>query len=242
LLKIVMWFNPLIYIYQNRITLLHEYISDAVVVKDTDKKSYFNKLLNETFEIENISFVNQFYKHSLIKKRIMMIAKEKSQKVKQLKYLLLIPILGSMLFYISCTDNLSESENIIDETNINKDIVDDNVPFSIIDESPTFPACSGDSETLKDCLNKGIREHVNENFNSKVADNSGLSGRQKIYVKFQITKKGTVEIDKIKAPSAKLEEEARRVVNSLPKMIPGEHNGKAVNVTFMLPIMFDVNK
>ena len=32
-LKIVMWFNPLIYVYQNRITLLHEYISDAEVVK-----------------------------------------------------------------------------------------------------------------------------------------------------------------------------------------------------------------
>ena len=108
--KILMWFNPLIYIYQKRITLLHEYISDAEVVRETDKKSYFNKLLSETFNVENISFVNQFYKQSLIKKRIVMITKNKSQKTKQLKYLVLIPLLGGMLLYSSC-----EREEIIEE-------------------------------------------------------------------------------------------------------------------------------
>jgi beta-lactamase regulating signal transducer with metallopeptidase domain len=56
--KIAMWFNPLTYIYQKRITLLHEYISDAEVVKETDKKSYFNQLLSETFDVENILFIN----------------------------------------------------------------------------------------------------------------------------------------------------------------------------------------
>ncbi|MHB1147740.1 MAG: M56 family metallopeptidase [Lutibacter sp.] len=85
LLKIVMWFNPLVYVYQKRITLLHEYISDAEVVKETDNNIYFNMLLTETFNVENISFINQFFKHSLIKKRIVMITKEKSQKMKMLK-------------------------------------------------------------------------------------------------------------------------------------------------------------
>ncbi|REE82855.1 TonB-like protein [Lutibacter oceani] len=104
LLKIVLWFNPLIYIFQKRITLLHEYISDAEVVKETNKNTYFNKLLSEAFNVENISFINQFFKHSLIKKRIAMITKNKSQKIMQLKYLLIIPVLVGMLFYTSCTD------------------------------------------------------------------------------------------------------------------------------------------
>ena len=101
-LKIVMWFNPLIYVYQNRITLLHEYISDAEVVKQTNKQNYFNILLSETFNVENISFINQFFKPSLIKKRIAMITKRKSQKIMQLKYLLVIPLLAGMLMYTSC--------------------------------------------------------------------------------------------------------------------------------------------
>ena len=105
LLKIILWFNPMVYLYQKRITLLHEYISDAEVVKETTKKAYFNRLLSETFSVENISFINQFFKHSLIKKRIIMITKEKSPKMKQLKYLLILPLLTLMLVYTSCTND-----------------------------------------------------------------------------------------------------------------------------------------
>jgi beta-lactamase regulating signal transducer with metallopeptidase domain len=107
LLRIAMWFNPFIYVYQNRIKVLHEYISDAEVLKETDKHQYFNQLLTETFSVEKFSFINQFYKHSLIKKRIVMITKNKSQKFKQLKYLLVVPLLLGMLIYSACT---SESQ------------------------------------------------------------------------------------------------------------------------------------
>ena len=110
LLRIVMWFNPMIYIYQQRITLLHEYISDAEVLKTTTEKEYYNKLLSETFEVENISFVNQFYKQSFIKKRIIMMTKNKSKQIKKVKYLLLLPLLASMLIYTSC--NVEESTNV----------------------------------------------------------------------------------------------------------------------------------
>ncbi|MDO6745123.1 energy transducer TonB [Tenacibaculum soleae] len=104
-LRIFMWFNPMVYVYQNRISLVHEYISDDVVSKATEKENYINNLLADIFQVENISFVNQFYKHSLIKKRIIMMTKGKSKQVKQLKYLLLIPLLASMVLYTACSDN-----------------------------------------------------------------------------------------------------------------------------------------
>ena len=107
-LRIAMWFNPMIYFYQQRITLLHEYISDSEVVKTTEKHDYFNKLLSQTFQVENISFVNQFYKHSFIKKRITMMTKNKSKHIKKAKYLLLLPLLTSMLMYTSCETNQVE--------------------------------------------------------------------------------------------------------------------------------------
>ncbi|WGH77035.1 M56 family metallopeptidase [Tenacibaculum tangerinum] len=109
LLKIGMWFNPMVYVYQNRISLVHEYISDAVASKSDKKENYINHLLADIFQVEHISFINQFYKHSIIKKRIAMITKTPSKKVKQLKYLVLIPLLGSMLLYTSCT---SEQDTI----------------------------------------------------------------------------------------------------------------------------------
>jgi len=112
ILKIVQWFNPIIYQFQQRITVLHEYLSDEEIVKQTNAKTYFNKLLSETFKVENITFINQFYKQSLIKKRIAMITKNKSQKIKQLKYLLIAPLLLLMIIYSSCTN---ESQTDLDE-------------------------------------------------------------------------------------------------------------------------------
>jgi bla regulator protein BlaR1 len=106
-LKIIMWFNPMIYFYQQRITLVHEYISDAVATKSEPKDAYINQLLSNFFQVENIAFVNQFYKQTLIKKRIIMMKKKQSKKMNQLKYLVLIPVLLSMLFYTSCSENLS---------------------------------------------------------------------------------------------------------------------------------------
>lgn len=120
LLKIIMWFNPFIYVYQNRIALLHEYIADAEVVKKTEKTNYFNLLLSQTFKTDGITFINQFYKHSLIKKRITMITQKKSSSIKQLKYLLIVPFLVAMLVYVSCTnaekDELLEMEAILSKT------------------------------------------------------------------------------------------------------------------------------
>ena len=101
LLRIVFWFNPLVYIYQNRITELHEFIADSKSVKN-QKKSYCQLLLQDTFQTEQLSFVNQFFNHSLIKKRIVMLQKSTSKKVWQLKYLLLIPLITVMLIYTSC--------------------------------------------------------------------------------------------------------------------------------------------
>ena len=62
-LKIVMWFNPLIYIFQKRITAVHEFISDSSVIKNNQREQYINTLLNELFEVDNFSFINQFYKN-----------------------------------------------------------------------------------------------------------------------------------------------------------------------------------
>ncbi|MEN8836275.1 MAG: M56 family metallopeptidase, partial [Polaribacter sp.] len=120
ILKIVMWFNPMIYFFQKRITLVHEYISDAVVAKTETKETYINNLLSNFFQVENIAFINQFYKPSLIKKRIIMMKKKQSKKMNQLKYLLLIPVLASMLFYSSCAtkplkNEISNLENALKE-------------------------------------------------------------------------------------------------------------------------------
>jgi bla regulator protein BlaR1 len=111
ILRIIFWFNPLVYIYQNRIKELHEYIADAKAVKQSGKADYYQSLLNQVFDVNNVSFTNTFFKTSLIKKRISMLQKSKSKELNLLKYALLIPMVFGMLIYTSTEVRAQEKIN-----------------------------------------------------------------------------------------------------------------------------------
>ncbi len=389
LLRIVFWFNPLVYIYQKRITEVHEFIADKSASKQ--QKNYYENLLAKTFNIAQFSLVNQFYSSSLIKKRIIMLTKEKSNKTKLVKYITIIPIVVSMLVYVSCSDALEvdngtevavSSETtvledvitIINKTPVNKDITKEEfntilsdlkqyknthatkieqtdfkkyttlfynqlenvttedykkviyknkdllhfqlsyisleklldeidaatyeenskrwvmlmslsesevanrlkelnyilpneekykktvssiesqeldkdysghteVPFTVIDQSPIYPGCDENAtlEELKKCLSMSIAKHVNEHFDTNIAKNNNLSGRQRISTMFKINKDGMITDIKVRAPHPNLVTETERVLNLLPKMKPGMYEGRIVTVPYSLPIIIQVN-
>ncbi|RAJ11353.1 M56 family metallopeptidase [Arenibacter echinorum] len=124
LMRIIGWFNPLVYVYQNRVSELHEFIADAKVAK-THKAEQYQLLLSQVFQTQHISFINQFFKSSLIKKRIVMLQKSKSKRVWQLKYLLLLPLVVGMLLYTSleAKETISvEHEQTLDDASLIKEI------------------------------------------------------------------------------------------------------------------------
>ena len=102
------------------------------------------------------------------------------------------------------------------------------VPFGVIDQVPLFPGCESLStnEEQKDCMSKEISMHVNKNFNTKLADELKLIGRQRIHVIFKINREGDIVDVRSRAPHPALEAEAIRVIKTLPKMIPGKQKGK----------------
>ena len=114
------------------------------------------------------------------------------------------------------------------------------VPFAVIDEVPTFDECKQLATNIekKDCMSSAIANHVSKNFNTKLAKELGLTGMQRISVVFKIDAQGNVRDVMARAAHPELEKEAKRVVSSLPKMIPGKQKGKAVTVPYSLPIMF----
>lgn len=125
-----------------------------------------------------------------------------------------------------------EIEEIIEEEEIIKDI-----PFAIIEEAPVFPGCKGNEEDRKLCLQEKINKHVNKHFNADIAQDLGLSaGKKKVYVQFKIDKKGDIVDIRARGPHSRLEKEAVRVVQLLPKMTPGKQRTKPVRVGYTLPI------
>ena len=114
------------------------------------------------------------------------------------------------------------------------------VPFAIIDEVPHFEHCTGTEAEIKKCTQDKITQFVNKNFNTGIAKD--MAGRHKISVQFKIDQNGNAVDIKSRAKSPELQEEAARVINMLPQMIPGKQNGQPVNVVYALPIIFQVQE
>ena len=248
ILKIVLWFNPLVYLYQIRISNIHEFLADQNAVK-FNKSEYYQQLLQQVFNVKTYAFINPFFNQSLIKKRIIMLQKSKTKQIHLVKYLLLIPMVLGMLVYSSCSNESEVTKdpliNIQTETldvNNSKQIGLD-LSFSTIDQAPLLEACKTlvDKDQQKKCFSEEVSKHVLNNFNTKLADNLDLKkGITKVFVSFKISKTGDV-IDVIsRALHPDLEVEANRVINGLPKMTPGMHEGKAVDVVYALPIAFKI--
>jgi len=356
ILKLLFWFHPAVFAYQKQITSLHEFIADEHVTQNTSKINYYQSLLNVAFGTHQISFINQFFNHSLIKKRIVMLQKSKSAAQAKLKYLIVLPLIAAMLTYVSCSENeetvettqselpapppppapsanfsqedaqmmnelhqellemekeeksfmeisnafMTEKDKHIkskesyyrlrvygdwimknnktrkieegtwneeDEKRHNymkakeynqtyedyvayrktqdkEDFVSPRgVPFSSIETVPTFPGCDEESNNTirKQCFSDKIRNFVNNNFDVGLGKKLGLTGENRVYVRFVIANDGSIEDVQARAPHPELQKEAERVVNSLPQMQPGTQDGKPVNVLYSLPIIFKIH-
>jgi len=112
-LKVIFWFNPLLWSYQKRLRTVHEYIADRKILKQRNIKAYFNQVLQETFQARNISFINQFYQPTLIKKRIMMQNRKPSKHWTKIKFLGFVLILTGLMFVVDACKNEVIDENIV---------------------------------------------------------------------------------------------------------------------------------
>ena len=142
---------------------------------------------------------------------------------------------------IESTETDQEEEMEIEDIEVEEVYEDVEVPFSVIENVPEYPGCEKGTNTEKrKCMSAKIAKFVQRKFNTDLAGDLGLSGRQRISVIFKIDKKGNVTGVRSRAPHPRLEKEAARVINMLPKMKPGRQRGKAVVVPYSLPITFQV--
>lgn len=122
-----------------------------------------------------------------------------------------------------------------------EEVVED-VAFVVIENVPIYPGCKGDNTELRACFSDQITKFVAEHFDIELAADLGLvpGSIQKIFVVFKIDKNGDITDINARAPHKKLQDEAIRVINLLPKMTPGRQRGKPVGVKYGLPIVFKV--
>ena len=143
---------------------------------------------------------------------------------------------------IESTETDQEEEIVeIEEVEVEEIDEDIEVPFAVIENVPIYPGCEkGNNDAKRKCMSEKIAKFVQKKFNTDLAGDLGLTGKQRINVIFKIDRKGNVVGVRSRAPHPRLEKEAARVINLLPKMKPGKQRGKAVTVPYSLPIVFQV--
>lgn len=124
-------------------------------------------------------------------------------------------------------ENTSTSTNIIttDEVEVEEEV--EPIAFAVVEDKPIFPG--GDA-----ALMKFIADNTKY---PEIAKENGIQGR--VFIQFVIDKSGRVtRVSVAKGVDPYLDAEAKRVVAMLPNWSPGKQRGKAVPVTFVVPINF----
>ncbi len=251
-LRILLWFNPIVYVLQRDLVEVHEFLADRKTTRTYAKKSYIESLMNAHFGTHQFSFTSSFFNQNPLKNRIMMLYKVQSSSKAKLKYLLILPLAFLMLTYVSCSE-----EGNIDATRENSKTQTTNtlkstppappappsvikVPFRAIDVAPEFlnsPSFS-DNEAARQYFEKRIHELVAEEFNIGLTQTlPDTIKAARIYTVFEIDSTGKVVNIRARARNEALKNEAIRVVKKFPRFKPGEHKGTPVRTVYNLPIV-----
>lgn len=251
LLNVVFWCNPVVYLYKFTIKNLHEFLADQEASRTLPSVAdYATLLLSKQFKIapEHL-FVQPFYKKSTLKMRIQMLLKGKSNNWAILKYGVVAPILflAVLISSVSCSDaninepaeiNLSKDETLvtppppplpIDETDATKKIKKREI-FTAVEQNPEF--AGGQAEMYR---------YLGENIKyPAAAQRANISGR--VFVKFVVEDDGSIgDVVVMKGIGFGCDEEAIRVVKSMPRWKPGVQNGKNVRVYYNMPIVYKLD-
>ncbi len=111
LAAIINWFNPVMYLYKKEIRHIHEFIADEEASSGMLSKSDYALLLfSNTLGVQPDHLSNNFFNNSLLKRRIIMLNKNKSQKTGLWKFGFAAPLFIAMLIFSAAS---ASSENNI---------------------------------------------------------------------------------------------------------------------------------
>jgi TonB family protein len=264
---IINWFNPVVYLYRFAIKHIHEFIADRQALDTgTDKTEYALLLLSQTFNAPAHQLANPFYNHSLLKLRIIMLQKNRSQRIKLIKYGLSAPLFILMLVLSSATisnsktvDNINKKAEEVflqpasvivskqtpksaplkiatKEQPLELKLLSDTVPGN---KTAVFTAVehSPSFPGGQDAFSKYLSNNIKY---PAEARNKNIQGR--VIITFIVEEDGSLSnLKLIRGIGGGADEEAMRVLKASPKWNAGVQNGRKVRVQYTVPVGFSLS-
>ncbi len=252
---IVQWFNPFVWLLGKKLKAIHEYeVDEAVINKGVDTTQYQKFLVFKAVGNRLQLFANNLNQGSL-KSRIIMMNQKKSSRWRMLKVLTVVPV-AMIVINVFATEVATSSVNDVHRQCLAKKTVatkktgnvSNVTSMSVVSDKfavsapktknrkavkfvEIMPEFSGGTDALMEFL----RNNVKYPESAKAAKNQG-----KCVVRFLVKKDGSINGVSVAKSSGfeVLDEEAVRVVKSMPKWKPGMRDGKPIDVSYMAPLDF----
>lgn len=232
------WFNPFVWLLKREVRHNLEYLADNTVIQSGyDSKSYQYHLLGLAHHQSVTTLYNSFNVLHL-KNRIMMMNKKRSPGIVRTKYLIFIPLVGILMLLsnieavarltVRLANEATVSNAMVTATDVSSKSREMNEQvFTVVEKMPSFPG--GDAELLK---------YIATNIKyPKESQDNGEQGR--VICSFIVGRDGSVNNPEVlRGVTPLLNEEAVRVINTMPRWNPGMQRGKAVAVKYTVPITF----
>lgn len=232
------WFNPFVWLLKREVRHNLEYLADNTVIQSGyDSKSYQYHLLGLAHHQSVTALYNSFNVLHL-KNRIMMMNKKRSPGIVRTKYLIFIPLVGILMLLsnieavarltVRLANEATVSNAMVTATDVSSKSREMNEQvFTVVEKMPSFPG--GDEELLK---------YIATNIKyPKESQDNGEQGR--VICSFIVGRDGSVNNPEVlRGVTPLLNEEAVRVINTMPRWNPGMQRGKAVAVKYTVPVTF----
>lgn len=242
------WFNPAAWLMRSELREVHEFQADASVknTSGVDIREYQFLLIKKASGMKFPHLANSL-NHSNLKKRITMMLNKKNKTVASyLRPLVILPALAAAILVMDipavaavldeagnagvAIESLGAVPGSVETVTVSADKVSESVTKtdeSVTDEPDVFPVFpGGESEMWR---------YMVENLEFP----EGFSGRGRVVVRFTVTDKGKIkDVTVVRSVNKAADEEAMRVVKSMPDWEPGLKDGKPVNTSFVLPVVF----
>lgn len=121
LLKIVFWFNPVLWFYKRSLQEVHEYLADEHA---PDRDGYARFLVAYAFNAPAAALTNHFFNGPLLKSRIKMIYKNRNAEWLRSKYFVVLPLICIVLVTTAARKRVVESIEKLTPAVIGKMIVE----------------------------------------------------------------------------------------------------------------------
>lgn len=246
LASIINWFNPVMYLYKKEIRHIHEFIADEEAASLMQSKSDYAALLfSNALGVAPNQLINNFFNKSLLKRRIIMLNKNKSARTGLWKYGFSAPLFVVMLIVSAATANPGSQsgrsiplEDIVSARRINQafaksssSLISDTQPSSAsktsANETSRIKAApaSADASQLKKYIQRNIKYPAS-------AREQGVTGY--VIVDFTVANKRITASEISKGLQKDLDEEVQRIFSLYKDAIDLPDNSYSIAIIYQL--------